>query len=309
MGMLPTSESISIGIQTSPAMALVMVANDKGFFQNENLDVELKEFTAGKFALEAFLADSLDYAISGDVPVALSSLQGHQFIIPAQVVHKTINEVRIVARRDEYSGSAEDYFFAKKRKLSTSIGGGPEFFTHEFLKDIGIAAEEIEIISQKPGDMPASLVSGTVDAIAIFDPFAYIAEKQLGEHGVTFTNADVYSELYVLVADEDVRGHPEQIKKVLRALLAAEQFIKEFPDESKEIVGKYTGLDRVTLDGIWQSFDFRIGLTPALAMYLHREVAWAKETGKAAVDTKIPDFESMIWPDALERIAPDSVEL
>ena len=50
----PTSTKVTVGIQVSPAMTLVMVAKDRGFFEREKLDVELKEFTAGKFALQAF---------------------------------------------------------------------------------------------------------------------------------------------------------------------------------------------------------------------------------------------------------------
>lgn len=310
VGDIPASKDrVTIGIQTSPAMALVMVAKDKGFFEEQGVDVELKEFTAGKFALEAFLAGSLDYSISGDVPVALSALQGHRFIVPAQVVRKTTNEVRVVARRDAHSTSAQEYFTAKKRKLSTSIGGGPEFFTYEFLKDIGVGSETVEIISQKPGDMPAALSSGSVDAIAIFDPFAYIAENQLGEQSVTFTNADIYSQLYVLEAHESVREDSKQIDNILRALLSAEQFVQQFPDASKEIVMKYTNLDRMTVDGMWSSFDFRIGLTPALPASLQRVEHWAKETGKAQAHTPALDVDSIIWPDALQRILPDSVEL
>ena len=48
VGSVPPKQ-VTIGIQTSPAMALVMVARDKGLFQAQGLDVELKEFTAGKF--------------------------------------------------------------------------------------------------------------------------------------------------------------------------------------------------------------------------------------------------------------------
>jgi len=40
--------------------------------------------------------------------------------------------------------------------------------------------------------MPATLLSGSVDAIAIFDPFAKIAELQLGNKGITFTLDDIY---------------------------------------------------------------------------------------------------------------------
>lgn len=302
-------QHVTLGIQTSPAMALVMVAQDKGFFQAQGLDVELKEFTAGKFALEAFLAGSLDFAISGDVPPLLAALQGHKFVIPTQLVGRTVNEVRVVARSDEHTGSAKEYFGAKKRKLSTSIGGGPEFFTYEFLKKIGISPENIEIVSQKPGDMPAALAGGSVDAIAIFDPFAFIAEKQLGEKVVTFTDESIYSELYVLAANEDTRVNPQTVEKLLRGLIAAEKFVQTSPDESKKIVMKYTSLDRATVDGIWSSFDFRIAITSQLLEYWNREVLWAKETGKTASTTQAPDFRSYLFTDPLKSIAPERVAL
>ena len=299
----------SIGIQTSPAMALVMVAKDKGFFAKQGLDVELKEFTAGKFALEAFLGNSLDYAISGDVPAALAALQGNKFYVPAQVVRETKNEVRIVARKDGEIKDAGTYFKAKKRKLATSIGGGPEFFTYEFLNKLGITKDQVEIISQKPGDMPAALISGSVDAIAIFDPFAYIAEKQLGEKVITFKDETVYSELYILEAKESDKQNPERIEKVLKALHEAEKFTKDKPDEAKEITIKYTKLDKETMDGIWKSFDFRIALTSQLLNYWEREAQWAKDASKVGNETVKPDFGTLIIKDPLKKIAPSAVEL
>src|SRR5581483_4127872 len=87
------AKKITVGIQVSPAMTLVMVAKDKGFFSNEGLDVELKQFTAGKFALQAFLSHSIDFAVAGEVPVGLASLQGNQIRIVSQVVANTTNEV------------------------------------------------------------------------------------------------------------------------------------------------------------------------------------------------------------------------
>lgn len=305
----PDMKHVTIGIQTSPAMALVMVAKDAGFFEKQGLDVELKEFTAGKFALEAFLAGSLDYAVSGDVPPALAALQGHSFVVPAQLVGRTSNEVRVVARRDGSESTAKEYFTSKKRKLATSIGGGPEFFTYELLNKLGIPQDGVEIVSQKPGDMPAALAAGSVDAIAIFDPFAFIAEKQLGADGVTFTDGTVYSELYVLEAHEDTRKNPEEVTKLLNALIAAEDFTRASPEKAKEIVVRYTKLDAATVDGIWKSFDFRIALTPQLTEYWNREVEWAKKTGKASADTPVPDFSSLLLIDPLKRIDASRVEL
>ncbi len=69
-------------------MALVMVAADMRYFDKEGVQVDLKEFTAGKFALQAFLGGSLDIAVSGEVPATLATLQGNNFRVIAQVVER-----------------------------------------------------------------------------------------------------------------------------------------------------------------------------------------------------------------------------
>jgi len=301
-------KKVSVGIQTSPAMALVMVAKDKGFFTQEGLSVDIKEFTAGKFALEAFLGGSLDFAVSGDVPVTLASMQGNKFVVPAQVVRKTTNEVRVVARKDGDLNNAADYFKAKKRKIVTSIGGGPEFFTYEFLNKFGIAKDQVEIISQTPADMPAALASGSVDAIAIFDPFAFIAEKQLGDKAMTFRDESVYSELYVIEAKESVKQDPGDLEKFLKGLVAAEKFTQDSPEEAKQVVMKYTKLDKLTIDGIWDSFDFHIALTSQLGEYLNREAQWAKDSGKVKEGTATPNFKDIIWDQPLKNINPSAIQ-
>jgi len=124
----------TVGIQVSPAMALVMVAKDKHYFDEQNLDLQFQEFTAGKFALQAFLGGSLTFAVAGDVPVTLATLQGSNFKVLTQVVEDTKNEVRVVARRDGTASDPASYFKKKKRKLATSFGGGPEFFTYKFFQ-------------------------------------------------------------------------------------------------------------------------------------------------------------------------------
>lgn len=301
---------VTIGIQTSPAMALVMVAKDKQFFDQEGIDVEIKEFTAGKFALQAFLGGSLDFAVAGEVPVTLASLQGSNFYVLSQVVKKTTNEVRVVARREDGLTDATSYFKKKKRKLATSFGGGPEFFTYNFLKKHGIAANEVEIISQKPEDMPAALVNGSVDAVSIFDPFAFISEKQMGDKGITFADSDIYSELYVITVSQDtVEKRRDTVDKLLRALVKAEEFIKSNPDEAKNIVIKYTKQDRTVIEGIWKNFSFGVGLNQLLLDYQNQEAAWAREKGTVPQNAPVVNFRQRIYDAPLKAIKADAVQL
>ena len=305
-----THTKVTMGIQVSPAMTLVMVAKDKGFFSEEGVDVELKEFTAGKFALQAFLARSIDFAVSGEVPVCLASLQGNRIRVVSQVVERTVKEVRVVALKDGTESSPKDYFNAKKRKLATSFGGGPEFFTYSFLKRHQIPKEGVEIISQKPEDMPAALETGSVDAISIFDPYAFIAEKRLGNKVVTFADPTLYSEFYVLNAQpEQVEKTPEVIESILRAFVRAAAFIEENPDEAKQIMQKYTKLDRDVIDGIWGNFVFRPALVQPLIDYWNAQAIWARDTAKITPDTKIPNFREIVEDRFLKKIKPEAVKL
>jgi ABC-type nitrate/sulfonate/bicarbonate transport system substrate-binding protein len=289
----PIRPKVTVGFQVSPAMALVMVAKDKGLF--EGIDVELKEFTAGKFALQAFLSRSIDYAISGEVPVTLAILQGNEIRVVAQVVERTLDEVRVVARRDGELTDPARYFKARRRKIATSFGGGPEFFTYTFLKRHGIGPGEVEILSQKPEDMPAALLAGSVDAICIFDPFAYIAERKLADKAITFTDPEGYSELYVLNArPEQVEAEGPTIERLVRGLNRAVEAIEADPEGARAIVRKYTKLDAETLSGIWKSFVWGTALTPELLRVWEAEAAWAKGTGKVPPDAATPDFRRVL---------------
>src|SRR5262245_38464187 len=81
-GALP---SLVVGYQNSPAMALVMVADKRDLFRQNGVDVDLRDFTAGKIALQAFLGGSLDVAVAGDMPTGLALLQGQDFVAFAEV--------------------------------------------------------------------------------------------------------------------------------------------------------------------------------------------------------------------------------
>lgn len=303
-------QHITLGIQVSPAMTLVMVAKDKGFFRKEGLDVELKQFTAGKFALQAFLSRSIDYAVSGEVPVCLAALQGNEIRVVTQVVETTRNEVRMVVFKDATSFNPVSYFKAKHRKLSTSFGGGPEFFTYDFLRYYHLGKENVEILSQNPEDMPAALATHSVDAIAVFDPFAFMAEKRLGEKTTTFIDPSGYSELYVLAARPDqVTMTPRTIEAMLRALQEASVFAAQHSDAAKQVLQAYTKLDRNIIDGIWKNFSFKLALNRKLIQYWNAEAEWAKATDKVSFDTPIPNFKNMIETQFLKKVNPKAVNL
>ena len=305
-----TTIPLRLGIQTTPIASIPIIAYSNGYFAEQGLAVDLQIFTAGTFALQTLLAGSLDVATPAEVPPTLALLQGNTgFVILAQGVQKTTNDIRVVVRDDGTATSPEEYFAAKKRKLATSFGGGPEFFTYNFLKLHNISAEHVELISQKPEDMPVALASGSVDAISIFEPYAYFAEQQT-PNTKSFIDDGIYSELYVFAFSKNyLKNNPVAGEKFLRASIKAEEFIKNNPEQAKSIVSNFTKLDPKVLDAIWQRFDFAVVLTPKLAQYMQQEAVWARETGKVPATATLPPSETFIDPTVLRSIKPEAVQI
>ncbi len=297
-----SGEKLTVGLQSTPSSALVIIASDNGYFEEEDLDVELVEFTAGKFALQAFLADKIDFAVVGDVPVVLANMNGNKFSVLSQTVSST-SENRVVVLKD---GSLPDpepagYFLSKKRKLATSIGGTPEFYTYNFLKYYNISPNSVEIIAQKPEDMPVTLTTGAVDGISIFEPYPSISEDMLPNKTLTFTiPASVYSPLYVLVArDEWVNANPDKATAFMRALIKAQRFIENEPATAQEIVAKRTKFSVQQIKSIWSHYKIAATITPELMQYWDAEAEWAIQTNKS--QSQKPDFSKILRKEFLDK--------
>ena len=295
------ANKVKLGVQLTPGSTLAHVADAKGFFSGNELDVEIVEFTAGKFALQALLSKSVDFAVMGEIPPMLAKMQGSDFYILTEV-GSNHNEAPVLVV-DDGSKTPKEYFSKAKRKISTTLGATPEFSFYLFMKVYGIEKGQVEIIAQKPEEMVGALASSSVDGIAIIEPYPTLAEEKAGKKTIRFLlPKGVYTAKYLLSADKSfVEKNPETAKRLLKALKQAEQFVSEHPEEAKQIVAERTKFDRRIIDKIWQDFDFRTGLSEELLKNLENESQWAIETGKVQNSNK-PDFESLLRKDIIESV-------
>lgn len=293
--------ALKVGIVTTPASALIQIAYEKGFFKDEGLNVDLEKFAAGKLALQAFLAHQIDFTFVGDVPLTLALMQGNNFYILTQVVENT-SDNRVLVIKDG-SKNATEYFLNKKRKLSTTIGATPEYYTYKFLKYYGIPWDKVEIVAQMPSAMIPAISTKSVDGISIFEPYPFLAKQKLAEQTEIYSIPDsIYSSLYVVAADKTwIDNNPQQAKAFLRALIKAENYIKTNPIASKNIVANITGFSFETIDGIWNDYNFKVIFTNNITNTLTEEAIWAIETGKVK-NNFTPDFQSFMKKDLLDQV-------
>lgn len=302
--------NISIGLPISPSVGLVTIAKEKGYFDKNGLNIDLKKFTGGKFALQALLGGSVDFAVPAELPATLAAANGNKIVIVTQVAD-TIGDTTIIAKKEGSLANPKEYFLAKKRKIATSLGSSSEFYTDMFLQKYEIPLAQVEIVGMKPEDMPAALVGGSVDAITVYQPFTALAEEQAGQENVTvWRDQDLYSSKFVAVARPIfIEQNPLAVKKFLQSLKEAGDYIKANPSEAKTIVSSWSGLEGGIIEKIWPAVNPGISLKSTLVVTMRQQAEWAKQKGIIKPEVGIPDFRLIINDSFLRTLDPGAVTL
>ncbi|MDO9584114.1 MAG: NrtA/SsuA/CpmA family ABC transporter substrate-binding protein [Desulfomicrobium sp.] len=208
-------EKATIAFSSSHNAFLADVAQVKGFFQQEGLEVTPHLHAYGKLALDDVLAGKADFATVAETPVMFAILNGADLFIIA-TIHKTKTDDAIVARTDKGIVTPSDL---KGRKIAATFGTTSDFFLDVFLAVNAIAREDIELVNLQQEEMAQALAEGKIDAVAAFNPFLLATQKQIGESGTTFYNKKIYTKTFNIVSTKEfVNRNPGKVNKVLRAL-------------------------------------------------------------------------------------------
>jgi NitT/TauT family transport system substrate-binding protein len=301
----PSVEKVTIAVTLMPHSAPIFIANKKGYFAEEGLEVTLHPTMYGKIALEVLLAGDADFAGSAETPVMFASLKGGSFLVVAEVMN-TDKDVGIFALRNRGVRSPDDL---KGKKIGFPSGTSAHFFLDVFLAVHGISRGSVNTVQLKPDEMGSALRAGNVDAVAIFEPYIAAFKKEFGANATTFYETTAYLESWVMTARKKlVAERPEAVKKFLRSLLKAEAFIRGNPAETLDIVAQNIGKDRGDLEGFIKAFEFRVELDQSLMITLENQARWAIKS-KLTDRTEVPNFLEYIYLDGLKAVKSDAVTI
>ncbi len=298
-------EKITVAIGTGPVTNLIHIAFVKGYFENEGLDFILQQHPSGKSAFNALVEGDADLATAAETPIMLAIMRGEKMCILTTISCTEKNKM-IVARKDKGVSIPNDL---KGKKIGVVVGTNAEFFMDSFLIMHGILMDEVEVINVEPNAIVDTLTSGEVDAVSTWNPHISILKKKLGDNGVIFSGEGIYRETFNIATKQNFANENlENIKKVLRALIKAEEFIEENPDEAQETVAGKIGMDKATLNKLWKLYNFKITLDQSLLVTLEAETRWIIKN-KLTNKTEVPNYLDYIYLDALEEVKPEAIKI
>jgi ABC-type nitrate/sulfonate/bicarbonate transport system substrate-binding protein len=289
-------------LPVSVPAVIPFVAIDKGFFKAEGLEVEARLFSSGREALQALLAGQAQLQTVSETPVVHSIVQGNRVAVIATVARH--QEAKLISRKE--SGIAEPADL-KGKKVATLPGTNSDYFMHRYLAAHGLAPADLSLMNMPPPQMVAALVNGDIDAYFAWEPHIHYGRRKLEGARVVYPGK-LYQGWATVNMDPDyAAANPQTVRKALRALIAAEAWVKAHKDEAVALVSKKLDIEEPVLRALWDECVFKVELDRSLLPQMRDIGAWS--AGMSKSDKPLPDFRQYIHDEPLRKERPKSVSL
>jgi ABC-type nitrate/sulfonate/bicarbonate transport system substrate-binding protein len=208
----------------------LFVAVHRGFFKDEGIDIELPRLVPA-IAQNALLAGEVQYHGLADSGLRLAARGA-----PIKAIfYGADRPMYYLVGQKEIHSVAE----LKGKKVGVSqFGGTSDLSARLALKHFGVEPERDALIIQigVEGTRIAALKVGSVEAIIVPVP-AVVQLKRDGFNEISFLGDVVeFASNGYSTTDQRIKEHPEEVKKVLRAMYRGLRFSKENPQETIKII-------------------------------------------------------------------------
>ena len=296
-------QKITVAYTYQPQSTLAHIAVAKGYFVEEGLDVQSLMHTFGKASLQSLLDHKADFAAVAETPFMFNVLKGEKIFVIANIEASGKNNA-IVARKDAGILVAGDL---KGKRIGFTPGTTSDFFLDSMLTVIGLTRQAIKPIPLKPEEMQEAIVGKKVDAVCTWNYPLTKIKRQLGPNGVLLYDPEIYTETFNFAAQQDfVQKNPGTVKRFLRALIKAENFVAQHPDEAQSIMSTATKTDLDLIREVWNAFNYRVILDNKLVITLEDEARWAMKN-KYTDQAVMPDYRKYVHLDSLLAVKPEAV--
>ena len=224
----------------------VLIAQNKGFFKAQGIEVELSyvdylqlqqaDFSAGKY-------DAIGLTL-GDFIMLSATNPDMQAVM---VVDESTGVDAVVAQSD-----IKTILNLKGKKLGADLGGFSEVFLSEMLKTSKLTSEDVSLVKVEALEVPQRIQNNAIQAGHTWEPYLSEALK-LGAN-ILFTSKQTPGLILdvIVFRGEVIRDRPEGIRAFVRGWLQALSYWETNIPEGNEIASKALNIpsNTISFEGI-----------------------------------------------------------
>lgn len=211
-------------------------------FAAEGISVQWVEFTAGPPMLEALNVGSIDFGPTGEAPPIFAQAGGTDLVYIAAFVNSTESS-RILVPKDSKIQSLADL---KGKKVAFTKGSSAHNHTVQALIKAGLEYKDIEPATLSPADAAAAFQRGSVDAWAIWDPYAAFAERNYGARTLATTKDILKSYSFLLARRDFTKKYPKVTQAVVEETARVADWSRNHKEELAKYLSEVTSIDLET---------------------------------------------------------------
>lgn len=227
-------ETYKVGYNNWIGYVGLFVAQTKGFFKAEGLEVKMQSFSAPGDGLVPLLSGDLDAHLStaDSVITALDKAPGKLTIV--YLTDTSAGADAIVAKK-EIKSIAD----LKGKSVAATAGQCNELLLRKALERAKLTMKNVNLINMNPDDAGAAFAAGKLDVAVTWEP--WITKVKADEKGhVIFSSADTPNILLdvLAISQSTASKKRKQTEAFVRALNKGNEFAITDPKEASEIAAK-----------------------------------------------------------------------
>jgi len=295
---------VTIGMDGTAVNSLVHIALDRGLFKNNRLKVNVREYESGKAAVDGMLRGEVEVATAAEFVLVGQAFKKEHIRVLATI--DKFEHIYLIGRTDRGIKEIRDL---KGRKVGVTLKSASQFYLGRFLDLHGMNMGQIVPVHVSPAQTADALGRGEVDAIVAWQPSIKAIEDRLGGRTVKW-GAHLGQAAYCIVVAKGpwIARHPDEVKRLVAALVQAADYHAGHPDKSAAILKRRLRYDDSYLKAIRPEHQHSVSLDQSLITAMEDEARWMIKNGLVP-EKQVPDFLDYIYEDGLGVIAPESVNI
>lgn len=249
---LRAADTLRVGVAEDRQFDLVFVdvGNEKGFYQQNGLDVQKSSFGGGGKAHQALAAGSLDIVLGSGGEMQLA-VKGAPEKAVALVMGAPMNIVLVV--NADSSIATPDEIRNKKVAVSSTTSL-TAWLAREFSRRQGWGPDGIQLVPLGSVEgMNAGLLTKSVDAMVGGADPSYVLEAQ-GRFKVLLSFGKIVPDfpgMMVYASNDLIANKPDEIRKFLRGTFSTLAYMKAHREDVITLTMPMTGLPRAVAERVY----------------------------------------------------------